>query len=191
MTTSIDNAMGTAKEALGSARYAAKEAADGAAEAVKDTAGEAGKTMKKVMSFLRHIEAEDFLGLVGLRRRRTSFATVALVGGGVVLGAGIMLLLAPASGRDARRQLQKLFQDLSGRAKEEVREVKDEAKRVAGEVKEKAGEVAGEVKEKVGEIAGQATQGREGEAGGEGAQTDEGGEERKGRRRHNQNVQVS
>jgi len=194
MTTSIDSAMGSAKEALGSARFAAKEAAEG----VKDTADEAGKTMKRFVGFLRHIDAEDVLGLVGLRRRRSGLATIALVGGGVLVGAGITLLIAPASGREARRQLRKLFREFGGRAQEEVREVKEEAKRVAGEVKEKAGEVAGEVKEKVGqaqekigEMAGQATQGREGEAGGEGAQAEEGVDERKGRRRHNQNVQVS
>lgn len=185
MTTAIDNAMGTAKEALGSAKHVADDAAD----AVKDTAGEASKNFFKAISFLRHIDVDDVVGLVGLRRKRSSLETIALVGGGVLLGAGIAMLIAPVSGRKARTMIRGFFQDAGNRAKDEALEVQEKAGELTGKVKEKASEVAGEVKEKVGEakekvgeLVGQAAEGAEG------AQAEEGG---KGRRRGNQNVQVS
>lgn len=180
MTTAIDNAMGTAKEALGSA----KNVAGDAAEAVKDTADDAAKNVKRVVSFLRHIDVDDVIGLVGLRRKRSPLAAIALVGGGILVGAGIAMLMAPVSGRDARRQMRKLLEGFSGRAMDEATEVKEKAARVAGDVKEKAGEVAGDVKEKVGEVVGQA---REAVEGSEGAQAEEGGKAR----RRNHNAQVS
>lgn len=191
MTTAIDNAMGTAKEALGSAKNVAGDAAG----AVKDTADDAAKNVKKVVSFLRHIDLDDIVGLVGLRRQRSPLAAIALVGGGVLVGAGLALLLAPASGQQVRKQIRKMIQDLSGRAMDEADEVKEKATKVAGGVKEMASEVAGDVKEKVGqaqekvgEVVGQA---REAVEGTEGAQADEGAtEDRKGRRRNHQ-AQVS
>jgi len=191
MTTAIDNAMGTAKEALGSA----KNVAEGAAYAVKgtviDTADDASKNVKKVVSFLRHIDLDDIVGLVGLRRKRSPLAAIALVGGGILVGAGIAMLMSPVSGKDTRKQIRMFFEGLSGRAMDEVTEVKEKAAKVAGDVKEKASEVATDVKEKVGQaqekVGEVVTQAREGAEGTEGAQADEG----KGRRRHNQNAQVS
>ena len=190
MTTAIDTAMGSAKEAICSASYAAKGAADDAAEAVKGTADDASRRAKKLVSFLTHLDMDDVLGLVGLRRRRSPFVAMALVGGGILVGAGITLLLAPESGRDARKQIRKLFETFTMKAKEEAQEVKDKAQDVKDDVKSKAGKIADDVKDKVqeakdkvGEIVGQA-----GES--EVAQAEDTGDERKARRR-NHNAQVS
>jgi len=188
MTTAIDNAMGTAKEALGSAKNVAEDAAVAVKDTVRDTADDASKNVKKIVGFLRHIDLDDIVGLVGLRRKRSPLAAIALVGGGILVGAGIAMLMAPASGKDARRQIRKYFEGLGGRAMDEANEVKDKAARVAGEVKEKAGDVVGEVKDKVGDVV---TQAREGVEGTEGAQAEEGADDRKGGRRRHQNAQAS
>lgn len=182
---SIDSAMGTAKDAIDTAGHAAKGVATGAAEVVMDKADDAAKTAKKVMSFLRHIDADDVLGLIGLRRRRTGLETIALIGGGVLLGVGVAFLLAPTSGREMRLQIGNFLKSVGGRAKDEANQLVGEAKEKVGEVKEKASEVVGEVKEKVGEVAGQVQQMGESE----GAQTEEG--PGRSRRRNNQNAQVS
>jgi len=192
MTTAINNAMGSAKEAFGSATHTAKDLADDAAEAMKDRAGEAAKTTRRVMNFLRGVELNDVLWLVGLRRRRNVVGTLALIGGGVVIGAGAAILLTPASGRDLRRQIAKFFADLGAEAKQDVEQVKQKAGQMAEEAKEKAGEIAGDLKEKVGEAkekVGEAV--NQAAEGAESALNEEAGDDRKGRRRHNQNIQVS
>jgi gas vesicle protein len=185
MTTAIDNAMGTAKGAIGNATHVAKDVAGDAAEAVKGTADDAAKTAKKVISFLRYMDIDDVLGVVGLRRNRTNpLAVAALIGGGMLVGAGVAFLMTPVSGRDARRQNRNFLETMTGRAREE-------ADRLAGEVKEKATEVAGEAKDKVSEVKEKVTEavGQMGETEGA-AQADEGTDERKGRRRNHQ-AQVS
>lgn len=202
MTTAIDTAMGTAKEAFGNATNVAKGAAEDAASAVKDTADDAAKTAKKLVSFLTHLDMDDVLGLVGLRRKRSPLVAIALIGGGVLVGAGITLLLAPASGREAREQLRKLFGNLGTKAMEEAKEVKGIAEdvkhdvqaragQIASDVKGRAGDVVGDVKEKVyeakervGEIVSQVAEGETAQS------EDTAGDERKARRRHN-NAQVS
>jgi len=187
MTTAIDNAMDTAKGAIGNASHVAKDVAGDAAVAVKGTADEAAKTAKKVISFLRYMDLDDVLGVVGLRRNRTSpFAVAALIGGGVLVGAGVALLMAPVSGQDARRQIRRFFETMSGRAKEEADKIAGEVTEKVSEVKGRATEVAGEAKDKVAEVKEKVTEavGQMGET--EGAQADEGTDERKGRRRHNQ-----
>jgi gas vesicle protein len=220
MTIAIDTAVGTAKEALGSAKEAlgsAKDVADTAAGAVSHAAGavshsatDAAKNIRKAVMFLRDIGADDILGLVGLKRKTSPLASLALVGGGVILGAGLALLIAPASGREARAQIRKFFAGYGGRAADEVKEkaqevagevkervgdVKERAQDLAGEVKERVGDVkeraqdlAGEVKERVGDKVGQ-VQEKATEA--LGRDEDEGTEERKGGRRRNHQAQVS
>jgi gas vesicle protein len=194
MTTAIDTAMDSAKEALGSAKHTAKDFADDAAAAVKGTAGDAAKTTRKVLDYLRGIELDDVLWLVGLRRKRGVLEMLALIGGGVVIGAGAAILLTPSSGPALRRQIMNLFQNLGTEAKNEVQEVKNQAMHMADQVKDKAGEIAGEAREKVGEArekVGEAVH-EAAEAVGGAGQTEEGGtDDRKGRRRNNQNMQVS
>jgi gas vesicle protein len=191
MTTAIDTAMDSAKEALGSAKHTAKDFADDAAAAVKGTAGDAAKTTRKVLDYLRGIELDDMLWLVGLRRKRGVFEMLALIGGGVVIGAGAAILLTPSSGPALRRQIMKLFQNLGTEAKNEVEEVKNQAKHMADQVKDKAGEIAGEARDKVGEAREKVGEAVHDAAEAVGGQAEDTTDDRKGRRRNNQNMQVS
>jgi gas vesicle protein len=208
MTTAIDTAMGTAKEALGSAKHAAKDVAEDTVDAVRDTADDAAKRVKKIVSFLRSVDSDDMLGLVGLSRKPSAMSTIALIGGGVILGAGITLLLTPVSGKKVRAQIMKFFEGIGESAKSEVDEVKEKAGKIAGEVKDKASEVVSEAKDKASEVAGEAkdkasevagevkdkvekAQAKVGEVVGQAVDSDEAGDERKGRRRNNQSAQIS
>ena len=204
--TIATNTMGTAKEAYGTARHAAEDAAEAvretagdAAKAVRDTAGDAAKNVHKAISYLGDIGIDDVLSLVGLRRKASPLSALALVAGGVVLGAGLTLLFAPVSGQQARQQILKFLQGMSGRAKDTAEEVKEKASEVAGEVagevkervgevKEKASEVAGEVKERVGEVKEKASA-MVGQAQTEGEQTQD--DDRKGGRRRQNQAQFS
>lgn len=210
MTIGIDTAVGTAKEALGSAKDVADTAAGAvthaathAAGAVSHSASDAAKNVRKAVMFLRDIGADDILGLVGLKRKTSPLASLALVGGGVILGAGLALLIAPASGREARAQIRRFFAGYGGRAADEVKEVagevkervdnvKEKAQEVAGEVKSRVGDKVGQVQEKVGQVQEKVTEalGRDNE-GAEGGAADEGTEDRKGGRRRNHTAQVS
>ncbi|HVR19577.1 MAG TPA: YtxH domain-containing protein [Polyangiaceae bacterium] len=72
---------------------------------------------------------DDVLGSVGLAPRRSHFFQgVLLVGAGAALGAGVALLLAPASGQKTRARLGKEFSKLSDAATEAVRETTESAR---------------------------------------------------------------
>lgn len=77
---------------------------------------------------ISNLETNDILGLVGLSRRRNHLVeNLALVGLGAVAGAGIALLLAPASGAETR---ERMAYEL-GRVKEKTVDALNDAKRQA------------------------------------------------------------
>lgn len=99
----------------------------------------------RVVNTLTGFRADDVLCALGLsRRRNTSMENAALIGLGVVLGAGTALLLAPTDGEEARRRVSeglskardasaKLVNDARARAPELIEAAKqklheDEAK---------------------------------------------------------------
>jgi gas vesicle protein len=59
---------------------------------------------------LKDMDKDDFLGLVGLQTKRTFtselLGTLGTFGIGLLVGAGIALLLAPKPGRDLRHDLR-------------------------------------------------------------------------------------
>ena len=58
---------------------------------------------------LRDMGKDDLLAMLGLETKRGFFATVlpgvGLVGAGILIGAGLGIMLAPRSGRELRREL--------------------------------------------------------------------------------------
>lgn len=201
MTTVMDNAMDTAKDALGGAKGAAEDAA----VAAKSKAGEAAKMIKKAASFLRQFDVDDVLSLIGRRPRLRVFEAVALISGGAILGAGIVFLTTPITGKDARKHISTFLEALGGRVEEAAKTVEHKAEGIAGEVKEKVGEAIKDVKEKASEIAKEGHTEVAGMAGRGGTsernaptaaenvsgQPDESSDEGKARRRNNQTIRVS
>src|SRR3954471_6937478 len=77
---------------------------------------------------VRGLELNDVLGVMGLARRRSNVAqNLALLGVGAAVGAGVALLLAPASGSETRKRLSQGVERLSDRAVEKLEQVQNEA----------------------------------------------------------------
>jgi len=56
---------------------------------------------------LRHLDKEELLGLLGLETRRSDTgAIVTALGVGLLVGAGLALLLAPKPGRELREDIR-------------------------------------------------------------------------------------
>ena len=82
---------------------------------------------------VRAVELNDVLGILGLARRRSYLAqNLALLGVGAAVGAGVALLLAPASGRETRKRLSDGVGTLSDRAAEKLQQAEDEVGNVVG-----------------------------------------------------------
>lgn len=60
---------------------------------------------------LRKMDKDDFLGLIGLETKHSVanrlFGTLGVLGIGVLVGAGVALLLAPKGGNEMRHDLHK------------------------------------------------------------------------------------
>jgi gas vesicle protein len=81
---------------------AAKEAANGTVHDVKSSMWDALKNVGEIVAFVRRLGLDDALGVVGLTRRTSGFASAGVFASGIVVGAGLGMLLAPMSGADAR-----------------------------------------------------------------------------------------
>lgn len=86
--------------------------------------------LKDKMSSVRSGSAEEILAMLGLERRRSSIEMLvsagALVAGGMIVGAGLGLLLAPKPGRALRRQLKDKASDLVERIGDKAEEATHE-----------------------------------------------------------------
>jgi hypothetical protein len=85
---------------------------------------------------VRAIELSDVLGAFGLAQRRSTFAqNLALLGVGAAVGAGVALLLAPASGSETRKRLSEGVEKLSEQATEKLHEAQEEIAEAGGRVR--------------------------------------------------------
>ena len=85
---------------------------------------------------VRAIELSDVLGVFGLAQRRSNFAqNLALLGVGAAVGAGVALLLAPASGSETRKRLSEGVEKLSEQATEKLHQAQDEVSHAGGRVR--------------------------------------------------------
>jgi hypothetical protein len=81
----------------------------------------------KLAKTVTHLDADDFLGGIGLSRRRShALENVALVTMGALIGAGAALLFAPMSGPETRARIGRKVDELGEAASQAVREVRDE-----------------------------------------------------------------
>lgn len=81
---------------------------------------------------IRHLNAEDVLGLVGLARRHGSFertlSAIGLVAVGAAVGAGVALVFAPSSGQQLRARIS----DRVDEAKDKVYDAANSAVHTGG-----------------------------------------------------------
>lgn len=80
-----------------------------------------GRTFRRALSMLRGIHLGDVLVWLRLSRRRGPLGTIALLGGGAVVGAGLVMLLSPRSGTDVRRTLRSRTAGLTNQARQALR----------------------------------------------------------------------
>lgn len=84
---------------------------------------------------VRAVGLNDVLGVVGLARRRSYvLPTLALLGVGAAVGAGVALLLAPASGSETRKRLSQGVEKLSAQAAEKLEQAQGELGNLSGRV---------------------------------------------------------
>lgn len=84
----------------------------------------------------------DALGWVGLERRRArTIERIALIGAGTLIGAGIAILFAPASGRETRQKLKEGAETMARNAEElsdkAVGSLKDAAQQARNQFEER------------------------------------------------------
>jgi hypothetical protein len=85
---------------------------------------------------VRAIELSDVLGAFGLAQRRSNIAqNLALLGLGAAAGAGIALLLAPASGSETRKRLSEGVEKLSDQAAEKLHQAQEEVANAGARVR--------------------------------------------------------
>lgn len=152
MSTTLDHAKDTAKDAFGSAKEAidsAKGSAEHAASNARSSFLDFAKFAVSVFSTVRGFSSDDALGLIGLARRRSALSDLPAFGAGVVVGAGVGLLFAPMSGTALRRTLLRSLNDLKQEAGDKLEQAGDEVKAVERKVEKKASDVADAVKGKV------------------------------------------
>ncbi len=82
---------------------------------------------------LSDLEANDVLRVVGLTRRQSHFAEgLLLFSGGAVVGAGVALLFAPASGQETRKALGQRLEKVGDAASSTLRELQQEVPALLG-----------------------------------------------------------
>jgi hypothetical protein len=82
---------------------------------------------------VRAVELNDVLGVFGLARRRSYVVeNLALLGVGAAVGAGVALLLAPATGSETRKRLSRGLEKLSDEAAEKLQQAQDELSNMSG-----------------------------------------------------------
>lgn len=145
MSTTIHDAMGTAKEVLGSAKGGAEHAATSARTTFFDVA----KFAVGVASTLRGFGIDDALGFIGLARKRSLLGAAGIFGAGVAVGAGIGLFFAPTSGRTLRHSILRGLDELKADAGEKIEKVGGEVMEIERKVERKVDAAADAVKSKV------------------------------------------
>src|SRR4051812_15846758 len=82
---------------------------------------------------VRAVELNDVLGILGLTRRRSYVVqNLALLGVGAAVGAGVALLLAPASGSETRKRLSQGVEKLTEQAAQKLQQAQDEVSNLSG-----------------------------------------------------------
>jgi hypothetical protein len=93
----------------------------------------------KLAQTVTHLQADDFLRIMGLSRRRSYMAeNLALVGLGALVGAGAALLFAPATGIETRERVASELGRVKDRTVDALRDAKRQAPALLHQMKETA-----------------------------------------------------
>jgi gas vesicle protein len=153
METLLNGTMSAAKNVVESAREGAEQAfgsaRQGTEKAVSSTRSvlaEGIRTVGQIVGALRSLDRDDALGWVGLSRRRGPLGSIAFFGAGMVVGAGVGMLLAPVSGGEMRNAILRRFQGLKEDAQGSLNRAASEVKDVEAKVEAFVGKAAGAAK---------------------------------------------
>lgn len=149
MSNILDDTLDNAKSFTETAREGAQHVAHNARSTFLDGLN----AVTGFVTMLRGLEVDDALGWIGLARRRSPLATIAMFGAGVVVGAGIGMVLAPRSGADVRRMIRQRFWGLEQDAKRGLEQAGAAARQYEQKLEQKAENIAGKAKETVKETA--------------------------------------
>lgn len=85
-----------------------------------------------VGSLLRYFDRGSVMEWMGIRRRRSVWGAIGLVGIGVVAGAGLSMLLSPISGRETREGLARGVKSIGKKGKEVLESAEHEIEELTG-----------------------------------------------------------
>lgn len=135
---------------------AAEDLASDAVKGSKSAMGDALNLAGEVIAFLRKTGVDESLRRIGLVGGTSKLGGFGLFAGGVIVGAGLGVLLAPMSGRRTRDFLADRFREMYDTVKSTSADVASEAevtgKRVADEARSTGKRVADEASD-LGEAA--------------------------------------
>jgi gas vesicle protein len=160
MSSMLNDTIGTAKDAVQSAKVGTGFAVSSARSTLLDGIQAVGGLVRMI----RGLGLDDGLAWIGLSRRRGAFRDLAVFSAGLAVGAGAGLLFAPMSGADTRRAildqvkgLKKVERDVESKVESKMAEgaevLKDKVDAAADVVKEKVDAAADVMKDKVDAVA--------------------------------------
>ena len=158
--TMLNDTMGTAMDNAKDTMESAKKGTEHAASVAFSTLTNGIHAVTNVASLLRGLGMDDMLGLIGLARRRSPLGSLVLFGSGVLVGAGVGMLLAPMSGAELRTAFLDRFKGMEKDAKRTIKEgakdIEQSAEKIAGKAKDavvgaehKVEDLAGKAKDAV------------------------------------------
>lgn len=100
-----------------------------------------------VGSLMRYFDRGSVLEWVGIRRRRSVWGTIGLIGVGVVAGAGLSMFLSPMSGRETREGLVRGVKNLGQKGKEALESAEREISELTSGEHASEGSMAGKGRE--------------------------------------------
>jgi hypothetical protein len=101
MQSTLNDTMNVARNAIDGARHGTERAVVSTRESLMD----AFHVVTGLVGMLRRLDGDDALGWIGLARRRSSLPSLLAFGAGVVVGAGVGVMLAPIPGAELRQQV--------------------------------------------------------------------------------------
>jgi gas vesicle protein len=157
LNDTMGSAVDTAKHTVDSAKKGTEHAASVAFSDITDGI----RAVTEVVSRIRSLGVDDALGWMGLSRRRHTFESVVIFGSGVLVGAGVAMLLAPMAGSDLRKALLTRLRGVE----KDAEEIADKVKDAVVNAEQKVEDAAGKAKETIVGAAKDVVEGAEQKAG--------------------------
>ena len=145
MSNTLNDTMDAAKDIVDSAKTGTQHAVSSARSSLFDGI----HALSSVVSMLRGLEMDDALGWVGLARRRGPLVPLALFSAGILVGAGVGVLVAPQSGVRTRRAILDALKGLEQKAEAEAKMIEQKAEHLVDKVETKVTENACAAKEAI------------------------------------------